>query len=362
MSANKLKRRGRRREKASEWAAAAAAYRAALAKDARDPDLWYRLGRTLEQQQDWIGAATAIREAIVRHGGSGRWYFRLGGALERAGNVGEAREAYRRAESLSGFEPSLKGVRGRQLSYQERIDLGIMPKASYAYLLFRGAGLAKRLGVKRISAVELGVAGGNGLVAMERHAADIEAMTGVSIDVYGFDTGEGLVAPRDHRDLPYRFAEGTFVMDVDKLRARLERAELVLGDAAETFAEFLDNGPAPLGAISLDMDLYAPTRAVLDTMGDEASERRFLPRVPLYFDDVVGNREQDYNEFTGELLAIREFNEENSAVKVAEDRHFWTLPINEAWHHGIYTMHRFAHPEYDTYVRRARARSLALKA
>lgn len=361
MRARRLKKRARRSELDDAWSQAAKLYRSALMADPGDAASWYRLGRVLAKQKDWAASAFAIQSAIALRGGSASSYFHLGQSLQRAGAVSEARRAYQQSEAKHSVRPTIKGKPGELLRYQERLDLALMPKASYAYLLFRGASLAKRLGIPRITAVELGVAGGNGLLAMERHAATTEQMTGIGVDVYGFDTGEGLVAPKDNRDLPYRFAEGTFAMDVEALTARLKRAELVLGDAVETFRAFMATEPAPLGAVSFDMDLYAPTQGVLMSMTDQADEARFLPRVPVYFDDVVGNRQQDYNVYTGELLAIEEFNQENPNTKLVEDRHFRTLPLNFDWHHSTYTMHRFDHPQYDTYIRKARPDSLALR-
>ncbi|HEY5681248.1 MAG TPA: hypothetical protein VIS55_14360 [Pseudomonadales bacterium] len=47
------------------------------------------------------------------------------------------------------------------------------------------------------------MAGGNGLVEMERIAREVEPLFGVGIEIWGFDSGKGLPAPRDYRDLPY---------------------------------------------------------------------------------------------------------------------------------------------------------------
>jgi hypothetical protein len=55
--------------------------------------------------------------------------------------------------------------------------------------------LGKTLGHERISVIEYGVAGGNGLRMLEEHAKKIESILGVKIEVYGFDTGKGLPQP-----------------------------------------------------------------------------------------------------------------------------------------------------------------------
>src|SRR5215469_11295162 len=90
-------------------------------------------------------------------------------------------------------------------SYNLRLHFHAFPKKGYAYGLYQGALLAQRLGHKRITAVEFGVAGGNGLVALEFLAEKIEKEVGVGVDVVGFDSGEGLPSTdeQDYRDLPY---------------------------------------------------------------------------------------------------------------------------------------------------------------
>jgi hypothetical protein len=355
-------RLARRFEERGSWGAAARCWREALSRDDR-PAVWhFRLGRILERQGNHVGAALSYRAAIARDPRPARWHYRLGQVLRRTGEWEAARRAHREAERRGPTRtPRLKGRRGKQLPYIDRIELGVVRKPAYAYGLYRAARTASRLGIDRISAVELGVAGGRGLLTLEQHAADIERMLGVGVQVYGLDTGQGLLPPADHRDLPYHFAEGNYRMDEAELRRRLVRAELILGDASVTFSALFDGGIAPLGFVSFDMDHYTPTAAVLSRFGDAADHARFLPRMPLYFDDVVGKRGQDYNDHTGELLAIHEFNGANEQVKVAEDRYFRSLPLNFEWHHGCYLLHRFQHPRYAEYVNTSSSRSLSLR-
>jgi tetratricopeptide (TPR) repeat protein len=349
-------------EARGSWGAAGRCWREALAHDDRRAEWHYRWGRVLERQGNVIGAAHAYRAAIARDPRPARWHYRLGQVLRKTGEWGAARQAHREAERRAGpRRASLNGRRGRQLPYLDRVELGVVRKPVYAYGLYRAARTASRLGIDRISAVELGVAGGRGLLALEQHAADIERMFDVQVRVYGFDTGEGLLPPADHRDLPYHFREGNYAMDEQALRDRLQRAELILGDATRTFPATFEGGMPTLGFVSFDMDHYSPTAAVLGMFGDAADHDRFLPRLPLYFDDVVGKRGQDYNEFTGELLAICEFNDGNHGVKIAEDRYFRSLPLNFEWHHGCYVLHRFEHPRYDVYVNTSSPRSLRLR-
>ena len=97
-------------------------------------------------------------------------------------------------------------------------------------------------------------------------------------------------------------------MDVDTLRKKLTRAKLVLGDVAETRKSFFHEfNPAPIGAILHDLDFYSSTHEALKLFDVDA--KYFLPRVFMYFDDIKGNNTWLASEYTGELLAINEFNE-----------------------------------------------------
>ena len=111
--------------------------------------------------------------------------------------------------------------------------------------------------MKQVSVIEFGVAGGNGLVALDQIAEKAEAILDVNIHVYGFDTGVGLPKPTDYRDLPSLWVEGAFPMDVGRLKKRLTRAELVLGPVEKTLPGFLASNPAPVGFISFDLDYYS---------------------------------------------------------------------------------------------------------
>src|ERR1700723_2811747 len=115
---------------------------------------------------------------------------------------------------------TVKSIRRWELgSYGYRVGLGAVDRPHYAYAVWHAARLAQRLEVPRISVVEFGVAGGNGLLSLEQHAAASSAASGVAIDVYGFDSGQGLPALQDFRDLPYHWKPGFFSMDETALRA-----------------------------------------------------------------------------------------------------------------------------------------------
>ena len=115
----------------------------------------------------------------------------------------------------------------------------------YTWGMTHAAYLAKHLDIPRITAIELGVAGGSGLVAMENAAEYLERALDVTIDVVGFDSGAGLPKPQDIRDLPNLWSQGDFAIDEAALRARLQRAHLRLGLVETTIPDFLASEHAP---------------------------------------------------------------------------------------------------------------------
>ena len=221
---------------------------------------------------------------------------------------------------------------------------------------------AKALGLPAISAVEFGVAGGNGLVLLEQYAEQVERATSVRCHVIGFDGGEGMPEPVDYRDLPYIWQPGFFKMDVERLKKRLRGAELVLGDVAQTVIEFNARGTAPpIGFVSFDLDFYWSTMEAF-RLFDQAPER-LLPRVFCYFDDCIGDDWELHSRFAGELLAIEDFNRQHPMRKVAPIyglSHKRRRPA--AWNDMTFVMHCFDHPRYNDHVHPNRDWHLPLKA
>jgi hypothetical protein len=94
-------------------------------------------------------------------------------------------------------------------SYEHRMRIGAIERPHYGYCVYQAALLAKKMNYQRISVLEFGVAGGQGLLNLEYQARQVEELLSIQIDIYGFDTGEGLPKPSDYRDLPYHWKEGT---------------------------------------------------------------------------------------------------------------------------------------------------------
>jgi len=191
----------------------------------------------------------------------------------------------------------------------------VSPRSAYLLGVLHGARQARNQGAREISVIEFGVAGGNGLLALQQEAAAVEKELGVSIKVFGFDNGPaGLPAfIGDHRDHPDHWKPGDFPMDEALLRSKLSpRTTLILGNVAETVPGFFDDPSVPpIGFIAFDLDLYSSTTVALRILS--MSDKRTLDHVPLYFDDTEN---WDSNSFAGELLAIDEFNQNNADVKI----------------------------------------------
>lgn len=233
------------------------------------------------------------------------------------------------------------------LSYEDKLRWGAIARPHYGHCLLHSAYLARHLGIRTISAIEFGVAGGNGLLSLEQHAKNVLAATGIESVIYGFDTGEGMPPPRDYRDCPYLWQAGYFKMDAEALRARLKVAQLVLGSVEETLRDFCSkHQPPPIGFIAFDLDYYSSTVAALRIL--ESEHRHLLPRVACYFDDMVGDIDWAYNPFTGEMLAVQEFNDRHADMKIApvQGLRFWGGHLPSLWHEQIFVAHLFHHPEY----------------
>jgi hypothetical protein len=234
-------------------------------------------------------------------------------------------------------------------SYEQRLRIGAVDRPYYGYCVYNAAALAKKLGYRQISVLEFGVAGGSGLANLEYHAQKISKFLAIDIDIYGFDTGEGLPEPVDYRDLPYHWKKGFYQMDVTELRARIKKAKLILGDIKDTSKDFFSTyNPFPIGAIVYDFDFYSSTVAALNMLG--AGERYYLPRVFCYFDDTTGSEIELYNDYTGERLAINEFNQAYKDVKFGLPYHLLSRKVVETWYHRIWICHFFKHSRYNDFV------------
>ena len=225
------------------------------------------------------------------------------------------------------------------IPYSTRLYKEAVPRPWYGFPIFNSLKLAKALGYKKVSIIEFGVAGGSGLVNIEYHVKEIQKIIDIEVEIYGFDSGVGLPKLEDYRDLPYFWKEGFYKMDVPKIKSRLNSAKLVLGDVKETLKNF---ECAPIACVMIDLDYYSSTVAALDIFN-----KPHLPRVFCYFDDVapISGEVCLYSEYTGELLAINEYNNKNTAKKITK-----YIGKNTKYRNNMYIFNNFEHQKYGVYV------------
>lgn len=198
-------------------------------------------------------------------------------------------------------------------SIETRARWDISPRPAYLVGMLFAAHRARAQGVREISAIEFGVAGGNGLLALQDEAEAVERATGVAIRVYGFDAGPGGLPDfcGDYRDHPDMWRPGDYPMDVDALRRKLApRTTLVLGDVRANIEGFRgEHDPSPVGFMAIDLDLYSSTAAALRVL----ELCPILRYVAIYCDDVDLPQ---CHRWAGERLAIEEFNRKHTDLKI----------------------------------------------
>jgi hypothetical protein len=237
-------------------------------------------------------------------------------------------------------------------SFRAKVAFDLVLRRQFAFCILYAADQAKKLGLKRLTLVELGVANGAGLLNMCSVAQRVTRETGIQFDVYGFDGGRGMPAPIDYRDHPELYQQGDFPIEIAKVRAALpEMAQLIVGDVAETVPPFADrlDPEAPLAFVSLDLDYYSSTKTALDIF--KAAPEKYLPLTLVYLDDIV---DDSNNPWAGELLAVNEFNMENEFRKISPMSALrrQRLMKNARWIDQIYCLHVHDHPQRSPAIRR----------
>jgi hypothetical protein len=230
-------------------------------------------------------------------------------------------------------------------NFRAKAAFDLVVRRQHAYGLLKAADEAKFRGIRKLTVVELGVAAGGGLLNLCGIAPRVTAETGVEFRIVGFDTGAGMPPPVDFRDHPELYKEGWFPMDQEALASSLPaNAELHIGPLRETIDPFVaELGPdAPLGFASLDVDFYSSSKDALRLLTGRPDG--YLPYVTFYVDDLAL---ATHSRYAGELLAIREFNEEQELRKIDFD---WNLQTTRIYKHNEWLNHMFKlqvldHPE-----------------
>lgn len=315
----------------------------AVAITDREPWKWHRrLGPNIVRapmdidfsQVGWIMLGEPYREHEVL-----QFLEAHGAPTDRGVTTFQAKSLHDRLCMVPGAAPIEPHALGHAAIYHD-----VFEKAWYAYGVLIAAEQAKRMGLSRVTIVELGVWFGMGLKSLCEICAFLTATTGMEFDIYGFDTGAGLPPVADYRDHPELWGTGDMKMpDFQALAAELPpNCRLLIGDVRETIPKFLAeqaSPESPVGFVSLDVDLYTSSVDALKLLDADAA--CLLPAVGVWEDDSYCNVLQ--NSHCGEALAIKHFNDAHELRKI-DKKVVRTNRPQQPWHHMFYFAHIFDHP------------------
>jgi|TARA_B110001452_G_C15185018_1_gene411589 hypothetical protein len=220
-------------------------------------------------------------------------------------------------------------------------------KPHYESILYEACLEAKKLGINNVTTLELGVAGGNGIMALEKYKKKIEKVLDIKIDIYGFDTGTGLPETENvNEDLPFFWRSDQYKIDKDDLEKRIS-SKIFYGDVKDTVDDFVKVNKNKICCIFFDLDLYTSTKNFLNQV--PKIKDQLLPRVLCYMDDVYVP-ENYINQFNGVFKAIDEFNNANDKFKLgcSVDHHkSFKFPLAKT---SIYTLHSLENELYKKFI------------
>jgi len=176
----------------------------------------------------------------------------------------------------------------------------------------------RKIGLKKATIIEFGVARGEGLIALINISKIISKNFKIEVEVIGFDNRTGLPELKaSYKDHPEIWSLGEFEMGNSytflNQVVKNNNQKLIIGDIEETLKKYKLDNDSTLAFVSVDVDLYSSTKPILEWI-NTLSDEQLLPATPIYFDDVLNVF--TYSEYAGEGLAINEFNEKNKLKKI----------------------------------------------
>jgi len=242
---------------------------------------------------------------------------------------------------IFGYEKPLRVALLRYLSLKFKTF-----KPHYESILYEACLESKKLGIDKVSVIELGVAGGAGIISLEKYKKKIEKVLNMQIEIYGFDTGSGLPKIELNEDLPFLWRSGLYNIDKTALENKI-KSKIFYGDVKNTVDDFIKINKNKVCCIFFDLDLYTSTMSFLNQI--PKIKDHLLPRVLCYFDDVYVF-ENYINQFNGVFKAIEEFNKKFSDFKLGYSvDHFkdFKFPLAKT---SIYTLHSLKNELYKKYI------------
>jgi hypothetical protein len=245
----------------------------------------------------------------------------------------------------------------------KKIDYDLVPRQPYAFGLHKAFELLAaergRIPQSRLVLIEFGVASGAGLLNICKISESLSKHYKIDYLVVGFDTGSGMPPPVDYRDHPEKYLDGDFEPhDTEKLlRSLPPNASIKYGPIAETVGALASSLTERdvIGFVSIDVDYWSSAKDCMKLFDD--SRLNFLPRMPMYLDDV---NNIDHHPFAGELLAVSEFNIDHEDAKISKMNQLrnWRVFKNALWLDQMYWYLDLKHPYFtrDYHAQRARTK------
>lgn len=233
--------------------------------------------------------------------------------------------------------------------YHTKIDYDFdLLRPEYCFGVKDAFETAKKESIKKILLFEFGVASGRGFFKICEIAKKLSKKYAIDYEVIGFDTGEGLPEIQDYRDHPEKYRFGDYPSMGLKNATLPKKSKIYFGEIKDTIKNFVkesDSNVGKIGFISIDVDLYTST---VDTLGIfKLDASKYLSKVTLHLDDM---RDTDHNEYCGELLAIREFNDLNLPRKICKMNQ---LRNNRVFKNASYLGRMFYAHIFDSEIRKA---------
>ena len=226
----------------------------------------------------------------------------------------------------------------------EKIYRDQIGRPSSAYCLWLATIQAVRLGIKTLQVFEFGVAHGAGLLNLCNICAMLTEATDVEFQIFGFDSDVGMPPLVDYRDHPEIWHQGEFLSNHDWIRGQLSsNAELISGNVKDTVGAFVasrTSEASPIGFVIIDVDLYSSALQCFELF-KHPNPNCYLPTTLVYMDDV--NDLLTTSSWTGEKLAVSEFNFANPMRKLEELRGVRKNHPRAGWHSHVHGLHVLEH-------------------
>lgn len=129
----------------------------------------------------------------------------------------------------------------------------------------------------------------------------------LKINLFGFDTFEGMPKSENINDQLYDWKQGDFYANYELIQKKLKFTTLIKGNVEDTISQniFEKHKISNILIIFFDLDYYSSTSSAFKIF-DKVYDKYILPRVGLFFDNL-----HSATEISGEYLSIKNFNKNN---------------------------------------------------